>query len=262
MKRLTRLRGNRWHALLPVVALLAVTSVSGAAHGSAVTEPFGVAGVAGVVRAVPSSARVGALFSGDLEGGHFCTASVVRSGGRDLILTAAHCLSGDGDTDVVFAPGYRNGRAPYGLWRVTKTYVPGAWSDRSDEDSDFAFAVVASKGGQDLEDAVGANVFATGRATGGGDVVVTGYPNVLEAPLTCTDRPTVQSRTQQRIECPGFTDGTSGSPWVDREGEVVGVLGGFEQGGATDDVSYSAVLGSAAASLYREATGSSGSSGF
>ncbi|GAA3863322.1 hypothetical protein GCM10023084_15760 [Streptomyces lacrimifluminis] len=244
--------------LLPVVALLAVTSVSGAAHGNAAP---GTIGGASAARVVPRSARVGALFSGDLEGGHFCTASVVRSGGRDLILTAAHCLGGDGDTDVVFAPGYRDGRAPYGLWRVSKTFVPGAWSDRSDEDSDFAFAVVASKGGRDLEDAVGANVFATGRATGGSDVVVTGYPNVQEAPLTCTNRPTAQSRTQQRIECPDFTDGTSGSPWVDREGEVVGVLGGFEQGGATDDVSYSAVLGSAAASLYREATGSADSSG-
>ncbi|WP_329273634.1 trypsin-like serine peptidase [Streptomyces sp. NBC_01451] len=261
MKRLTRPRGNRWHALLPVVALLAVTSVSGAAHGSAVTEPLGVAGSARAAHTVPRSARVGALFSGDLEGGHFCTASVVRSGGRDLILTAAHCLSGDGDTDVVFAPGYRNGRAPYGLWRVTRTYVPRAWSDRSDEDSDFAFAVVASKGGRDLEDAVGANVLVTGRATGVSDVVVTGYPNVLEAPLSCTNRPTGQSRTQQRIDCPGFTDGTSGSPWVDREGEVVGVLGGFEQGGSTDDVSYSAVLGHAAALLYGEATGYSDSSG-
>lgn len=128
MKRLTRPRGNRRHALLPVVALLAVTSASGAAQGGAVTKPLGVASSARGVRAVPRSARVGALFSGDLEGGHFCTASVVRSGGRDLILTAAHCLSGDGDTDVVFAPGYRNGRAPYGLWRVTRTFVPGTWA--------------------------------------------------------------------------------------------------------------------------------------
>ncbi|WP_330289194.1 serine protease [Streptomyces sp. NBC_00576] len=256
MKRLTRSPGKRRHVLFPVVALLAVTSVSGAGPGSTASGSLGVVAAA---RAVPPrSARVGALFGGDLEGGHFCTASVVRSGGRDLILTAAHCLSGDGDTDVVFAPGYRDGRAPYGLWRVTKTFVPGAWGDRSDEDSDFAFAVVASKGGRDLEDAVGANVFVSGRATGAGSVVVTGYPNVLDIPLTCTNRATVQSRTQQRIECPGFTDGTSGSPWVDAEGDVVGVLGGFEQGGSTDDVSYSAVLGGAAAALYREATGGTG----
>ncbi|MDX3455307.1 serine protease [Streptomyces sp. ME02-8801-2C] len=256
MKRLTRPRPRhqRWHVLFPVVALLAVTSVSGAGPGSASS---GVLRVVAVARAVPRSARVGALFSGDLEGGHFCTASVVRSGGRDVILTAAHCLGGDGDTDVVFVPGYRDGRAPYGVWRVTQTFVPKAWSDRSDEDSDFAFATVASKHRQDLEDAVGANVLVTGRATGAATVVVTGYPNVRDAPLSCTNRPTAHSRTQQRIECPGFTDGTSGSPWVDARGEVTGVLGGFEQGGATDDVSYSAVLGGAAAALYEEASGSS-----
>lgn len=256
MKRITRPPGNRRYALLSVVALLAVTSVSGAGPGSAASASLGVA--AAVRPVPPRSARVGALFNGDLEGGHFCTASVVRSRGRDLILTAAHCLSGDGDTDVVFVPGYRGGKAPYGLWRVTRTFVPGAWSDRADEDSDFAFAVVApnpSKGGRELEDVVGANVFVSGRATGVSDVVVTGYPNVLDAPLTCINRPTVHSSTQQRIECPDFTDGTSGSPWVDGEGEVVGVLGGFEQGGSTDDVSYSAVLGTVAAALYREANG-------
>ncbi|KOV74134.1 hypothetical protein ADL01_18045 [Streptomyces sp. NRRL WC-3618] len=256
MKHLTHPLCKRWHALFPVVVLLAVTSVSGADLGSGAS---GALGVFAEARAVPREARVGALFSGDLEGGHFCTASVVRSGGRDLILTAAHCLSGGGDTDVVFAPGYRDGRAPYGLWRITKTVVPAAWSDRADEDSDFAFAVVASKGGRDLEDAVGANAFAPGRETGASPVVVTGYPNVLDVPLTCVNRPTEQSRTQQRIECPDFTDGTSGSPWVDAEGEVVGVLGGFQQGGATDDVSYSAVLGGAADALYREAGGSFGS---
>ncbi|WP_405819696.1 serine protease [Streptomyces sp. NBC_01390] len=259
MKRPTRPLGNRRHALLSVVALLAVTSVSGAAPGHAVPRHLGA--VVAARAAAPRSARVGALFDGDLEGGHFCTASVVRSGGRDVILTAAHCLSGDGDTDVVFAPGYRDGRAPYGLWRVAKTFVPRAWSDRSDEDSDFAFAVVGSRGGRELEDVVGANVLVTGRPTGAATVVVTGYPNVREAPLSCTNRPTAHSRTQQRIECPAFTDGTSGSPWVDKEGEVVGVLGGFEQGGATDDVSYSAVLGGAAAALYREATAFSGSAG-
>ena len=37
------------------------------------------------------------------------------------------------------------------------------------------------------------------------------------------------------------------------DGQVVGVLGGHEQGGATADVSYSVVLGAEAAALYRRA---------
>jgi len=84
-------------------------------------------------------------------------------------------------------------------------------------------------------------------------VTVTGYPSSREAPISCTNRPTAHSRTQQRIECPDFTGGTSGSPWVNGDGQVVGVLGGHEQGGLTPDVSYSVVLGAEAAALYRDA---------
>jgi hypothetical protein len=84
-------------------------------------------------------------------------------------------------------------------------------------------------------------------------VTVSGYPGSRETPLTCTNRPRSYSRTQQRIDCPGLSGGTSGSPWVNGFGEVVGVLGGHEQGGATDDISYSVVLGAEAAALYRRA---------
>ncbi|MEU0075605.1 hypothetical protein ABZ027_39685 [Streptomyces sp. NPDC006332] len=74
-------------------------------------------------------------------------------------------------------------------------------------------------------------------------------------PISCTNRPTRHSRTQQRIECPDFSGGTSGSPWVNGYAEVVGVLGGHEEGRATADVSYSVVLEAGAAQLYREAAG-------
>lgn len=40
-----------------------------------------------------------------------------------------------------------------------------------------------------------------------------------------------------------------------RDGQVVGVLGGHEGGGATADVSYSVVFRAEAAALYREAAG-------
>ena len=103
------------------------------------------------------------------------------------------------------------------------------------------------------EDVVGADRFVTGQPTGATAVTVTGYPGSRETPISCTSRPVARSRTQQRIACPGFTSGTSGSPWVDGDGEVVGVLGGYEEGGATADVSYSVVFGAKAAALYRRA---------
>lgn len=223
------------------LVLLAVTSASEAAADGG-PGPFGVTVTAG---ATAETVRVGALFAG---GQHFCTASVVHSPHRDLIVTAAHCLDGDTD-DVVFVPGYRNGRAPYGRWRVVRRFLPDAW----DEDSDVAFATLAERHGESVEDVVGGNRFTTGTATGATAVTVTGYPNSRETPVRCTDKPVAHSRTQQRIDCPGFSGGTSGSPWVNGDEEVVGVLGGHEQGGVTDDISYSVVLGREAAELYRDA---------
>ncbi|MFE9098848.1 trypsin-like serine peptidase [Streptomyces sp. NPDC007264] len=250
MNRITRHSGNRGHAFLSTVVLLAVTtsSVAAADRGA------GPLGETVRTRLTSASSRIGPLFgtSGGLEGGHFCTASVVHSRHRDLIVTAAHCLGGG---PLWFAPGYRDGRAPYGVWKVTRTYVGDAWSDDQDENSDVAFATLAPVDGARIEDVVGANRFAAGRRTGATPLTVTGYPSSRETPISCVNRPTASSPRQQRIECPGFTSGTSGSPWVNGFGELVGVLGGHEQGGDTPGVSYSVVLGNEAAALYRTASG-------
>ena len=237
-----------------VILVSAVTSSSLAAADDG-PGPFGVTVVAA---AGVQSARVGALFDADrrssLAGGHFCTASVVHSPQRNLVVTAAHCLDGDEDRDLVFVPGYRDGRAPYGIWEIRRSFLPDGWSEGQDEDSDVAFAVVEDRDGKGVEDVVGADRFVAGMATGATAVTVTGYPDSRELPVSCTNKPTPHSRTQQRIECPGLSGGTSGSPWVNGDDEVVGILGGHEQGGSTDDVSYSVVLGREAAELYRDAS--------
>ncbi|WP_328554709.1 MULTISPECIES: trypsin-like serine peptidase [unclassified Streptomyces] len=251
--RITRLPDTRRPALLgAALVLLAVTSSSVAAADDG-PGPFGV-----TVQAAANgrSARVGALFHGSAasggKGGHFCTASVVRSEGRDLVLTAAHCLDGEGE--LSFAPGYRDGSAPYGFWDVQGVFLPEGWLNDQDEDSDVAFAVLATRDGKEVQDAVGGgNAFAAHRATGATAVTVTGYPGSVDAPITCTDKPTALSRTQQRVACPAFAGGTSGSPWVNGDGAVVGVIGGHQQGGDTDDISYSAAFGTEAEELYQQA---------
>ena len=61
------------------------------------------------------------------------------------------------------------------------------------------------------------------------------------------------------------TGGTSGSPWVThfdrltRTGTIVGVIGGYQEGGDTAAVSYSSYLGSAVQHLYQEAEAASAS---
>ncbi|GHF80795.1 trypsin-like peptidase domain-containing protein [Streptomyces griseosporeus] len=244
-------RGPRRLALFGVIVLvLSVVMSASLATADAGTGPLGVTVVAA---AGVRSDRVGALFHEGKPGEHYCTASVVHSPRHDLVLTAAHCL-GEDDGELFFAPGYRDGQAPHGLWKVARRYLPEGWADGQDEDSDFAFAALEPDGsGREVEDVVGGERFAAGVATGATAVTVTGYPDDRDAPVTCTDKPRPHSRTQQRIECPGFSAGTSGSPWVNGNGQVVGVLGGHEQGGATDDVSYSVVLGAEAGRLYREA---------
>ncbi|MFG2969036.1 trypsin-like serine peptidase [Streptomyces sp. NPDC048288] len=254
MKRTSRISAPLRRVALCAVVVLVATSASVAAADEA-AGPFGVTAVVG---ATAESARVGALFSADktgsLSGNHFCTASVVHSRQRDLLVTAAHCVDSD-DGSLVFVPGYRDGQAPYGVWKVGRRYLPDGWAHGQDEDSDVAFAVVDELDGRRVESVTGANRFASGVATGATAVTVTGYPNSREVPISCTNRPVAHSATQQRIDCPEFTGGTSGSPWVNGDHEVVGVLGGHEQGGSTADTSYSVVLGTEAAELYKDATG-------
>src|SRR5215471_9132934 len=68
-----------------------------------------------------------------------------------------------------------------------------------------------------------------------------------------------QSTYQVRFECGGFFGGTSGSPWVTNfnlksgTGTIVGVIGGYQEGGATDSVSYSSYLDDDIRKLYEQA---------
>ncbi|MFG2617613.1 trypsin-like serine peptidase [Streptomyces sp. NPDC048507] len=235
--------------LLAVAAMAALLSVD--MPDAAAVPPLGV-----TATALPDAgvARVGALFADDLDGGHFCTAAVVRSADRDVIATAAHCL--DHPDTTVFAPGYRDGAAPYGVWRLTDVHLAPDWTDGRNPDDDIAFATVARPDGARIEDVVGAFPVATEQSD---DVTVTvlGYPSTLDAPLRCSNATGLFSPTQRRIDCPDLSGGTSGSPWL-ADGALAGVLGGYEGGGTVPEVSYSAVMGDQALELYREAAVSAG----
>lgn len=244
--------------LVVVAALLATADALGltlvaAAAGAA---PTSTSGTTSAAPADGTSARVGALFTGAVgPGHHFCSASVLQSPTRNLVLTAAHCVGGA--RTVLFAPGYRDGVAPYGVWRVTRVHTTAGWSADRDEDEDVAVLETAPADGREVEDAVG------GLALGLEDVFTRqvhlyGYPSRGEQPLLCTAGITVEPARQHRIACPGYPGGTSGGPWIStRTGEIVGVIGGHQEGGDTADVSYSPFFGQAVAGLYRAAvTGS------
>ena len=64
---------------------------------------------------------------------------------------------------------------------------------------------------------------------------------------------------QLEFDCGAYTDGTSGGPFLadvdpaTGQGAVIGVIGGYEQGGDTPEVSYSSVFGANVAALYADA---------
>ncbi|TWE10418.1 trypsin-like serine peptidase [Rudaeicoccus suwonensis] len=228
---------------------------------STVTAPVTSSAPAGVPVSVHTSgnATVGALFtSGNAGGKHSCTASVVASSTQNLIVTAAHCVSGTG-AGMTFSPGYDNGDSPYGVWRVTAAYVSSAWNNGGDTDDDVAILKVAPNTvdgvTEQVQQVVGSNALV-GAPTTGTSVTVTGYnAGSGDQAITCTT-PVTLTGDSPTFTCGGYVGGTSGSPFlVDDNGtsEVSGVIGGLHQGGCTDWTSYSAPFGNQVTELVQRA---------
>jgi V8-like Glu-specific endopeptidase len=219
-------------------------------------------GTAYTPRRTDENARIGTVFEKDDHGSHFCTASVVQSPGRNMLITAAHCAfdadAGKPVDDLVFAPDYRNGNEPTGLWKVNKVVVDDRWATSQDEDLDVAFLTVGPKDGKNIQDVLGGNSLGTDRGFNN-EVKITGYPTSRDTPISCRNRTTKFSDTQLRIQCTDFEGGTSGSPWFadydpkSHTGTVIGVLGGHEGGGDENDVSYAAYFDNDIAKLYQHA---------
>lgn len=180
---------------------------------------------------------------------HFCTASVVHSPSKDLVVTAGHCVFGVG-AGIDFAPGAHDRTVPHGVWSVTQIYVDPSWISSFDPRHDVAFLRVISTSGQKLEDVVPGRPLGMPRT--GQPVRVTGYPmGAGGRPITCVV-PLLDVHGYSGVGCRGFGAGTSGGPWV-QHGRVVGVVGGLEQGGCAPDVEYSTPFGADVRALFRRA---------
>ena len=264
---------GRLISILAAVAVFVTLSLAPARSGAAGdTWParlgaggIGVARVSSNGQSFDGIATVGALFgesSGKL-GSHFCTASVVDSPHGDLAITAAHCVTGTSGTSgqMVFVPGYANGTEPYGVWQVTRVYTDAAWQSAQDPDDDVAFLQLSgAPGGAPVEAVTGAEHVGTDAAAAAGGLVrVIGYPDTADQPVSCVNWTKLFSPTQLEFDCGGYTDGTSGGPFLANapassgQGTVIGVIGGYQQGGDTPQVSYSAMFEANVAALYRTA---------
>jgi V8-like Glu-specific endopeptidase len=212
---------------------------------------------------------VGALFdeSNGKLGSHFCTASVVHSPGGDLLITAAHCVSGHSG-QIAFVPGYDNGKTPYGVWTVSRIFVGQAWSSSGSIDDDVAFLQVSpDAAGTPIETVTGAETLGLNQPAGQLTEVV-GYPDGAGQPVTCANQTEAFNGSptgvpESQFDCGGYPDGTSGSPFVAQvdkatgTGTVTGVIGGYEQGGDSPSVSYSISFGKSVGALYQTAVSAS-----
>src|ERR1700754_37097 len=102
-----------------------------------------------------------------------CSASVVRSESRSLIVTAAHCVLVMVQEDplpwasvLMFVPAYDGSRpatdpryAPFGLWPIRRVYVPAILGENPEWSAvpkwDISVISVFPKNGQRIEDVVG-----------------------------------------------------------------------------------------------------------
>ena len=232
-------------------ATVTATTTATAQTGSPAGKPFG------------GTPAVGVLFlAGSSVASHFCSASVVHSPAGNLVITAGHCVYSDGPKqNVAFAPGYHDGQTPYGTWAVTKIMVSAGWRGGNNQDEDVAFLQVApSSSGASLESVTGANQIGFNRGFGM-PVTVPAYPLGSDTPITCVAPAVKFSATQTEWDCRGYPDGTSGAPFLTdvdaggAKGTVIGVIGGYQQGGDTPDVSYSAYFGNTVQALYQSAVG-------
>jgi V8-like Glu-specific endopeptidase len=160
-----------------------------------------------------------------------CSATVVTSFSRDLILTAGHCVlmpTGSGAlwaTNVSFVPAYRNGARPLGTYPATLLGTTTQWGLEGDLAFDLGTINLAPGPGGLIQDALGSRGVTfnrTARSYRGKVFQVFGYP-ADPAPFYDGERPILCNSPFAGFEA--FTlsvkitpchqqEGASGGGWV------------------------------------------------
>lgn len=195
----------------------------------------------------------------------WCSASVISSGQRNLIMTAAHCLhSGEGGdwafVDAFFVPQLYGSSQPYGVFWARSWTIWSAWSDDSDDDYDYGFVNLYPNDRGNVADVVGSNGL---RVNNGYDntVVVWGYPAndgyPGDVPYYCDKVVTYDGSFWDSYVYVGciLTGGASGGPWLEDynySNSLGYVIGLTSRAGVDFDYSLSPYFDDDVADLYYE----------
>jgi V8-like Glu-specific endopeptidase len=221
------------------------------------------------------AAAVGKIFFTLGGEDYVCSGTLVGGKHPDVVLTAAHCVTGGRGkggatqwaTNWMFVPGFADGLLPYGEYTARRFFVTPDWtgSEGGREQYDAAFVQVTTA---TLYGASGAAKPPPGlpvEFAGSQDAApltrtyVFGYPSELPYSglyLNYCAGPAVASGGSVRTPC-GMTAGDSGGPWLagfsprSGSGPVVAVSTYKVSGNLR--VLYGAVLGPQARALYERA---------
>ena len=230
----------RMAAARPATELLAgIPAPSGILSGLLGEPPARQSSAEAVGNAAAAPYRThGKVFLHLTTGDYVCSGTVVRSGNRRLVVTAGHCVYGEGAfaTNWMFVPGKQDARAPYGRWAAKRLATTGEWRSSEDLRYDVGMATMRMRKGRRLQDVVGARGIAFDQSRDGQRFQAFGYP--AEPPFggrqlyRCNS---VEQGTDSgpdpaptRIDC-DMTGGASGGGWVIGGGRVNSVVSyGYE----------------------------------
>jgi V8-like Glu-specific endopeptidase len=195
---------------------------------------------------------------------YFCSAAIVNSPGGRVVWTAAHCVRDPGPNGKwagkwTFVPGYEDGFRPYGSWSATDLWIDRSWF-RSNDNGDFAAALIRRRNGDTVQDAVGVALPFGAKPRRNQEWEAIGYPadarfdNLLwhcVSDFHGTDRSGGNKAGPEPfgIGC-DMAGGSSGGPWITQAGK----LGAVTSYGYTNRPNslYGTYLGGWAAKLFRK----------
>jgi V8-like Glu-specific endopeptidase len=204
---------------------------------------------------------VGALFFTTGSKAHFCTASVVNSTTQNLVLTAAHCVYGSTPAaNITYVPEWHEGVSPFGSWAVQSVTVASGWQTSHNPALDFAFLRITPPASSKKPiQAVTGGLSLSTNAGYAHPIYVIGYNDTGSQPIGCSTTSFEFESGQMEFYCNSFWDGTSGGPWivhfdsVTGSGDVIGNIGGYEQGGDEPWASFSDYYSSSILALFAQA---------